>query len=30
MIANITPNNINVLSFPNIMGIGPIKITPPV
>jgi hypothetical protein len=28
--ANITANTISPLSFPNIMGMGPIKITPPV
>jgi hypothetical protein len=28
--ANITANTMSPLSFPNIMGIGPIKTTPPV
>jgi hypothetical protein len=28
--ANITANIISPLSFPNIIGMGPIKITPPV
>lgn len=28
--ANITANTISPLSFPNIIGMGPIKITPPV